>query len=204
MVSDLEHENSRTFIARSREANGVVQEMASIFQQLVDMGNRQMEADGVPLDKTRIRKSADMRYIGQSHEIEVTIANEISQEILNKAVDDFHIQHELAYGYNKIGITVEFVNLRTVHYYSSPPKLPNLEYAGSLEAAQKGTRQAYFGEFVEVPVYEREKLPPQQIVKGPTIIEQPDCTTLVYPGQLCIVGSSGNLLLREKVSKGDK
>ncbi|MFC2068668.1 hydantoinase/oxoprolinase family protein [Chloroflexota bacterium] len=203
LVADLEHENSRTLVARLGEGNGLVSKIASDFQQLIDTGNRQMEEDGVSLDKVRIRKSADMRYIGQSYELEITLAGNISRDSLKKAIKDFHTQHELLYGYNRLGTTVEFVNLRTVHYYSSPTKMGTVTGGKSLEVAQKGTRRVYFEEFMEVTLYEREKLPLKQIIDGPAIIEQPDCTTVVYPGQQCFVGSSGNLLLKNRTQQGE-
>lgn len=196
LVADFEHENTRTFVATLDKGNGLIEKMVSIFQQLIQEGNRQMQNDGIALNEIKIRKSADMRYFGQSYELEVPITDEVNQYSLTKAVENFHAQHELLYGYNRLGTTVEFVNLRTIHCYSNPPKLQNLAHDGSLENARKGTRNVYFGEFMEVPIYERGKLPPKQIIEGPTIIEQPDSTTVVYPGQQCVVSPSGILFLK--------
>jgi len=49
--------------------------------------------------------------------------------------------------------------------------------------------------FQETPVYARAALPPGFRFSGPAILEQPDSTTLVYPGHLASVDPFGNLLI---------
>lgn len=195
LIADIEHENSRTFVTRL-ERDGVIPGITSIFADLTARGNEQMVSDGVALRDIRVRKSADMRYMAQSYELEVPLPDEVISRSLAKAVADFHAQHEAVYGYSRPQGVVEFVNFRTVHYCSFPaPQLKSV--AGkSLESARKGTRKVYFGEFMEVPIYERTELPVmQEAMKGPAIIEQTDSTTVVYPGQQFMVHPTGNIIL---------
>jgi N-methylhydantoinase A len=96
---------------------------------------------------------------------------------------------------------VEFVNVRTVHSASLPrPQLVPDTASGSLEEARKGSRAAYFDEYQayhETPVYERHLLPVGRPCSGPAIVEQPDTTTVVYPGQYCQVDGAGNLIIHD-------
>ena len=67
-----------------------------------------------------------------------------------------------------------------------------------LEAARKGVRPAYFDAYQvcrDTPVYQRDLLPLGAQFDGPAIVEQPDTTTVVYPGFTCRVDEAGNLLL---------
>ena len=54
---------------------------------------------------------------------------------------------------------------------------------------------------MEARVYDRSWLPacPPGLadgLKGPAIVEQPDSTTIIYPGQTGFVDRAGNLLIR--------
>jgi N-methylhydantoinase A len=116
-----------------------------------------------------------------------------------QAVADFHALHRQGYGHSRPTHAVEFVNIRTVHSAPLPPPhlAPGLA-SGSLEAAEHGSRPAYFDEYqayCDTPVYARHCLPMGAQLHGPAIIEQPDTTTVVYPGQYCRVDSAGNLLI---------
>jgi N-methylhydantoinase A/oxoprolinase/acetone carboxylase beta subunit len=70
--------------------------------------------------------------------------------------------------------------------------------SSSLQAARKGTRLAYFDEYQtyrDTPIYRRDLLPLGAQFDGPAIVEQPDTTTVVYPGFTCRIDDAGNLLL---------
>ena len=47
----------------------------------------------------------------------------------------------------------------------------------------------------DTPIYQRDLLPLGAQFDGPAIVEQPDTTTVVYPGFTCRVDDAGNLLL---------
>jgi len=61
------------------------------------------------------------------------------------------------------------------------------------------TRQVYFDDpagFVACPVYDRGSLMPGDAFRGPAIVEQMDCTTVVPPDFGVRVDDAGNLLLK--------
>ena len=47
----------------------------------------------------------------------------------------------------------------------------------------------------DTPVYQRDHLPIGAQFVGLAIVEQPDTTTVVYPGFLCQADAAGNVLL---------
>jgi N-methylhydantoinase A len=63
-------------------------------------------------------------------------------------------------------------------------------------------RSVYFDELgrrVPTPVWSRWALSPGQRLPGPAIVEQPDTTTVVYPGQTLRVDDEGSLLIETGV-----
>jgi N-methylhydantoinase A/oxoprolinase/acetone carboxylase beta subunit len=144
-----------------------------------------------------VRYAADMRYSGQSYELEVPVHLSDADPVAG-AVQRFHEAHRNTYGRAQESEPAEFVNLRAVAGRAA--RAPPMEQAArplrgnptpthrlvsfSPEAAPK-----------ETPVYARAALPVDWQLAGPAIIEQSDTTTVVYPGQECHVHASGALIL---------
>ncbi|MET0742324.1 MAG: hydantoinase/oxoprolinase family protein, partial [Microvirga sp.] len=64
--------------------------------------------------------------------------------------------------------------------------------------ALKGTRRVYFQELgaaVETPVYDHYRLPVDQPIPGPAIVEQRESTAVVGPSGTAHVDLSGNLVI---------
>ena len=58
------------------------------------------------------------------------------------------------------------------------------------------SRRAYFdGNWLDVPVYNRDRLPAGEQIVGPAIIEQVDTTTVIDPGAVARVDALGNLVI---------
>jgi N-methylhydantoinase A len=68
---------------------------------------------------------------------------------------------------------------------------------GGLDPA-KGVREISVighGEPMAAKVFARHELPAGAVFEGPAILEQPDSTTIVYPGWSARVQESGNIIL---------
>jgi N-methylhydantoinase A len=66
---------------------------------------------------------------------------------------------------------------------------------GDLTVALKGQRAAYFAEtggFVEVPVYDGERLGAGDVITGPCIIEERMTTLVLPPAEIVTVDSDGS------------
>ncbi len=65
-----------------------------------------------------------------------------------------------------------------------------------LEDARREIRVAHFdGEDVDCPVYQREGLDVGVTLAGPALIDQLDCTTVIFPGQSARVDEYRNLVI---------
>jgi N-methylhydantoinase A len=199
LVANIEHDHTRTFTMPADEVE--VARLDALFDDLEQLGREKMQQDRVPPEAVRVSRHADLRYVGQSYELEVALPLALDASGVRRAVADFHAVHQQVYGHSRPTQAVEFVNIRTVHSAPLPrPQLLPSAVPGRLEKACKGSRPAYFDEYQayhETPIYNRDRLPVEVEIAGPAIVEQPDTTTVIYPGQCCRVDAAGNLLICE-------
>jgi N-methylhydantoinase A len=159
-----------------------------------------VEQHAVELDGISFRHGADMRYVGQSYEIEVPIETDwLARGGAPRLREAFHRAHERVFGHADPRAPVEVVNLR-VQLRGARPRVPLSEVARGTGAVPTGARTAWIdGRRVEARVYERATLGHGDRLVGPAIVEQPDTTVLVPGGHLADVDLFGNLLVRKEV-----
>lgn len=181
-----------------------VEKLERIFQQLEMEGRKLLEAQGVNPQNTYFVRQFDMRYLGQSYELMIPTSEQIDKKTFSQVVEGFHEKHLAMYGYAVTDEPVELANVRLVAAGRvQKPKLKEKEsHKGerSRDTAHN-MRNVLFekpSEYVETPVYVREKLKPGNIISGPAVIEQYDSTTVVYPGWVTLVDKFENLILTLK------
>ena len=156
-----------------------------------------VERHGVEVDGISFRHGADMRYVGQSYEIDVPVDPQwLEAGAAARLLDAFHTAHERIFGHADPRAPVEVVNVR-VQLRGVRPRVPIVEVAGGDGAAPIGTRRVWLdGRPVQARVYERAGLGRGDRLVGPAIVEQPDTTVLVPDGHVADVDRFGNLLIR--------
>jgi N-methylhydantoinase A len=195
LLADVEHEQSRTLRGRVDRLDPA--EVNATLAALDALCAERMADEGV--EKVEVSHLAELRYVKQSYELEVPLpAGEVTPEALAEAERTFHGRHEQVYGFALAGRPVELVTLRAVH----TARLPALELDAGLRrgspAGPRATRRVYFeenGAFEPTPIYLRGALVENQEIVGPAIVEQPDTTTVVYPGQVLRADRAGNLIV---------
>jgi N-methylhydantoinase A len=200
LSADIEHDHETTFL-RSLDSleHG---EVAEQFTELTRRGKKAMDREGVSVKDAAKTYQVDMRYEGQSFEIELElpILSEYDETDIEKIRERFHDRHDEVYGHRNADDPVEFVNLRVIHSYSPDRLSPPAEVGGeTVDTALKETRTAHFVDdekAYDTPVYERSQLPAGASFDGPAIIEQSDTTTVVYPEQICRIDDNLNLLIK--------
>ena len=146
------------------------------------------------------RHAADMRYVGQSYEIDVPVELDWlapgGGAVLLAA---FHRAHERAFGHADREAPAEVVNLR-VQLRAERPRVPLVELpAGDTTPAPRARRRIWLdGRPTEARVFDRTALSRGARLEGPAIVEQSDTTVLVPSGHLGEVDRFGNLLLRRE------
>ena len=121
------------------------------------------------------RRTADVRYVGQSHELSI--------EADTRLVERFHAAHETAYGYCDRARAVEVVNLRLAAVHPSPRPLTLLppDRQSARPAPVRIAREAIDGALL-----------------GPIVITETTSTTVVPAGWRCDVLADGTLRLERE------
>jgi N-methylhydantoinase A len=153
----------------------------------------------VEVESATFRHGADMRYVGQSYEIEVPVEPEwLATDGRHRLLEAFHRAHERVFGHADPHAPVEVVNLRA-QLRGVRPRVPLAEVVAGTGATATGARRIWLdGRPAQAQVYERTGLGRGDRVVGPAIVEQADTTVLVPTGDVATVDRFGNLLIRRE------
>jgi len=138
--------------------------------------------------------SADLRYVGQSFELVLSLTGgSLDESSVAALVEAFHQRHREYYGYDIRDQSVELVNLRLA--LTVPRRRPSFSAAVAAPVGKPGSREVWFPAvgYVRSPVYDRSQLVPGMAFDGPAIVEQMDTTTVIPPSARCRIDDSGNL-----------
>jgi N-methylhydantoinase A len=146
---------------------------------------------------SELKFSADMRYSGQSFEIEVLIESDwIMRDDLAAIVQAFHETHARIYDFHDPKGLIELVNLR-LSAIGAGPRL-TIPEAEAKPAPAKPYRMlpVFTGHKTEIiPLYRREDLQPGAQFSGPAVVVQEDTTFAIPAGAEVQVDRHFNLLL---------
>jgi N-methylhydantoinase A len=140
---------------------------------------------------------ADMRYAGQSFEIEVRLEEAWVREADMVAVEAaFHRQHAAIYDFADETADVQLVNLRLVIAgATTPPNFPTELRVDGAPQAERTVDVWQDGALQSVPLYLRDELHHGHRLSGPAIIAQEDTTVCIPAGFEGAVDALGNLHL---------
>ncbi|MEI6000005.1 hydantoinase/oxoprolinase family protein [Paraburkholderia bengalensis] len=144
----------------------------------------------------KLHVSADMRYKGQSFEIDTPLdAAWLACGDLGALAEAFHREHERLYGHRDMRATVQVIALRLVISAATPKPVPVPVAAGEGAPVSVGTIRVYMdGAFHDAALYRRADLKAGEQFDGPAVVAQDDCTTSVLPGFRGRVDCFGNLV----------
>lgn len=169
--------------------------IADTYEELYD---RAASSIALEVDEAKLEHSADLRYEGQTSQVNVRLPASIVEEGDTEEIRErFHDQYQSMYGHANRDKPVEGVTwrLEVVDEAASVKQAPPLQ-GGSLENATKTHRDIYIdGEFVSCPVYDRYRIPTGTTFEGPAIIEETESTTVVESDSTIHIGDTGNMLV---------
>ena len=157
--------------------NGLLDEMARD-------GRAILEGSGLAGADISYERSADMRFVGQGHEVSVPLPDGVlGEHHLPEVAASFEQVYRALYGRKGPDVPLEVINWRVVATGPHPDsdfRLP--QDSADPDRALKGKRPAYFPEFgryIETPVYDRYALKPGEVFEGPAIVEERESTLVV-------------------------
>ena len=200
IISDVKYNYMATAPVRLDNA-AACKRIDTLFRELEAKGVKHLLSDGFKKAQIDVKRSLDMRYVGQVHECTVDIGNfEINTKSIDKVAQAFHARHEELYTYSERHSAVEVVNLEaTLYGRIEKPKSPRLGKGATLAKALKGQRKAIFsssGKGAATPVYDGSMLGAGAVINGPAIIEEVTTTIVIEPGWTAKLDASGSYVIK--------
>ncbi|MEM3019564.1 MAG: hydantoinase/oxoprolinase family protein, partial [Candidatus Bathyarchaeia archaeon] len=185
--TDLRHDFMRTFKGvLSDELN--IDTLNKSFEELQSKGIDVLSKEGISKENVLFIRSADMRYLGQHHEVNVEIpSHSLKLEDIPRIADSFHKKHESLYAYSDPRLSIEILNVR-VSVIGLMPRVSIPKEAlkdSDPSKALKTEREVIFEEkegYVKALVYDGDRLKPGNLINGPSVIEESTTTIVVPPG----------------------
>jgi N-methylhydantoinase A len=204
LLSDIRQTFIRTL--NLRFTSDVVPDVQDAFRDLIARAMEVLHQAGVQGADQGVILSADMRYAGQIHEIEVPLTeSELEDGDVVSLVSRLHTMHDSLHGYSVADARIELVNVRV----AGVGRTEKIDIAHAVEAptsdgAPYTSRQVYMDAVgaVDAPVYDGRDMAIGQQVTGPSIIELAETSIVVDADFMLNCDSEGNFILRPADGEG--
>ncbi len=176
--------------------SSLLAEMSAEARALVEPGAR-----GAPVTE---RRRAYMRYVGQGHEIAVTLpATSFAREDIPALRAEFEREYAALFARSIPGAAIEILTW-SVTISTSTPTFERAQPV-TLKAAAKpsGTRAFFDGRSettMHMPLYRREDVEPGARVTGPAIIAEDETSTFVSANFTAHIDNAGCIVMNRKGS----
>jgi N-methylhydantoinase A len=194
---DIGQDYARSFVGRTNNID--LDTLNRVYAELEAEAQTAFKQHGVPPDKVILKRSADLRYVGQFHEVEVDMAGgKITREAVDAAAAGFTRKHEELYTFAMPWKAVEILTLRlNATTPNAPFALPQVAKGDAdPKPALKRRRTCRFnGRDVDTPIYDGEKVMAGNVISGPAIIEETTTTVVIPATYVCSVDKYKNYIL---------
>lgn len=158
-----------------------------------------LRSEGVHPNEIRFNASVDLRYVGQSHEVNLDFPDGTGERIEQGTgpalAAAFHAAHEARFGHSASQEEVELVTLRV--RATGPPTPVELKRRGRSESTLRQHVMTWFDADgpTKAGVKDRGQLAPRTPITGPLLVVGEDATLLVPPGVTGRCDEHGNVTL---------
>jgi len=190
LVAPLAFDYVRSFFSPLRDLD--FDHINALLDEMESDGAATLAAAGVAPEQITYRRTAEMRYRGQGHEVPVPLPDGGLRSAMLPALEAaFEDVYRRLYGRVAEGVPLEVLNWRVVASGPRPEINLATEAAGVADAtmAIKGERIIYLpeqGGFAPVPVYDRYALAPGAAFTGPAVVEERESTTIIGGGTVTV------------------
>ena len=202
LTSDIRHDASKSFNDGFEDIRwekvpdsfiGLERELASL-----------MNDEGVNRKQMRFYRYLDIRYAGQEYFVSVPIPQDTAPDSQHseRFKQDFHELYQQTYGHSNPDEKVELANIRveargeiTANQGGQQPKL----VADHDRIQSSRSRSVYFdGKRWDTEFIHRTTLGTEEILRGPVVIVEKSCTTVVPPGYIAQYDKFRNLIIESQ------
>lgn len=175
--------------------------LTQLYTQMEAEAKERLAEVGVSTERVTLTRIADMRYVGQGHEVAVALPDEdLHPKHLTRIREAFNESYRNTLGSLIPEAPIEVLNWRLLA--QGPTRSSELDLGWRATEGSgsplKSQRLVYFAEYREcreVSVYNRYRLPSNKTYHGPAIVEERESTTVVGPRASFYIDSNGNLVM---------
>ena len=198
-VSDIRRDYVRTLVRQQSTASAG--ELDDLWSGLERQGLEEIAEEGVAPDAIALERSADVRYVGEGHEVLVTIPPGLTgRQAVDHMWSAFHRVHDETFGFHyEGGQDVEVVSLRVQAIGRMHRPAVGRLAAARTDREAPTTRKVYWrgSGWTACPVWQRDRLGEGFSANGPAIVEEYGSTLVVPRGWSLAVDAYGNLILEK-------
>lgn len=174
-------------------------EMEKVFYELMVRASAKLQ--DLPALSLKVERSLDLRYVGQSFEINVPLNSQAKDRVSKEeAVEQFHRLHEELYGYCDRKEPVELVNLR-LSCFALTPKPRLVSKKGTTDKSRTHRIACIFSptkrQKEEYTFVDKASLRLGEKIIGPGIVLSPNSTAIIPPGWQGLVDEDGTIFLEK-------
>ena len=171
-----------------RAANRLLSDMAAAARSIVAAGTK---------ERIQFRRTVEMRYLGQGHEIVIALPEtELRENDVSALREAYEKRYEEQFGLRVHGVPVEFLTWNVVASAASPPwQEPEMVKRSAKAPRERRVFDIDAGDFVLSTELSRDALVPLEWHDGPALIAEPQTTTVVPRGWRVRLETNGHLLL---------
>ena len=181
--------------------------VSDVFDELAQTGAEDAARDGIDKARATFRFFADLRYVGQEHALQIAVdgPGALTGD-LDALRQRFNAEHDKRYGQAAIEESLEIVNVRLVvtairadtmaETWLTAPWV--VEDANPTSDGAERRRDVIFADPskpLSARILWRPALPAGFTFEGPAVVEEPNSTSLIHPGDRVTVDPSGHLIV---------
>jgi N-methylhydantoinase A len=177
-------------------------QVEAVFAELAEAGRAQVARDGIAPGSADFSYLADLRYVGQEHTIAIPVRNaDLLSGNFAQLRAAFDAEHDQRYGQAAPDERLEVVNVRLVVTVARPDTLAErwLSERWTPEPpVPEQWRDVIFTDAaraLRARIVWRPSLSAGARIAGPAVIEEPNATTLIHPGDVATVSDAGHLVI---------
>lgn len=197
-VAHLKVSDARTFLASMADLDLV--ELNARFEEMERLARARLSAQSVTRSY-EIRRSLDLRYEGEVHEVTVPVrtrTRRVTALNLDATLRAFHDLHETLFAHKDPAHPVELLTVRIDLLGLRDPPRDRGEDFGEEDPASavKARRPITFSDGThETTIYAGDALRAGHFIQGPAAIESWGTTVLICPGQEALIDAYGNCII---------
>lgn len=179
-------------------ASANVDHLNRIYDDLEVKARERLKKDGVEDERVSIHRTAQMRYVGQTYEVDVDIpGGKLAQGQLGEIAGAFHEAHKQEYGVSSEDFPIAMVALGVVSTGSlrKPPVFNFISKVHPGQTAERSRKVYFDGRWIETKLENAHDMTPGETIVGPAIVEYLDAIAVLPPGCDGVVDPHGNLIV---------